>query len=61
MRPTIHEGNQLLMKKPVQSAESVLSGFYCIYVAHIKITNRFSIGFKLNNHDLLRNAIPMIF
>ena len=60
MRRTIHEANQLLMKKPIQSADSVLCGL-CIYVAHVIITNRFPIGFKLNDHDLIRFAKHMLF
>ena len=47
MRRTIHEGNQLLMKKPKQSADSVLCGLYCTYVAHVIITIRFPIAFKI--------------
>ena len=61
MRRTIHEGNQLLMKKPIQSADSVLCGLYCVYVAHVIITNRFPLGFKLNDHDLIRFAKHMLF
>ena len=30
MRYYIHEGNQMLMNKPIQSANSVLCGLYCI-------------------------------
>ena len=61
MRRTIHEGNQLLLKKPIQSANSVLCGLYCIYVAHVIITNKLPIGFKLNDHDLIRFAKHMLF
>ena len=61
MRRTIHEGNQLLLKKPIQSADSVLCGLYCIYVAHVIITNKFPIGLKLNDHDLIRFAKHMLF
>ena len=61
IRRTIQEGNQLRMKKPKQSADSVLCGLYCIYVAHAVITNRFQIGFKLNDHDLIRFAKHMLF
>ena len=61
MRRTIHEGNQLLMKKPIQSADSVLCGLFSIYVAHVIITNRFQIGFKLNDHDLIRFAKHILF
>ena len=56
MRRIIHEGNQLLSRKLIQSADSVLCGLYCIYVAHVIITNIFPIGFKLNDHDLIRFA-----
>ena len=41
MQRTIHEGNQLLMKKPTQSADSVLCGLFCIYVAHVIIIKVF--------------------
>ena len=34
----------------------MLSGLYCISVAHVIITNIFPIGFKLNDHDLIRIA-----
>ena len=61
MRHTIHERNQLLMKKPIQSADSVLCGLYCIYVAQVIITNRFPIRFKFNDHDLIRFAKHMLF
>ena len=49
------------MKKPIQSADSVLCGPYCIYVAHVIIKNRFPIGFKLNDHALIRFAKDMLF
>ena len=61
MRRLIHEGNQLLMKKLIQPADSVLCGLYCIYVAHVIITNKFPICFKLNDHDLIRFAKHMLF
>ena len=61
MRLTIQEGNQLLMEKLIQSADSVLCGLYCIYVAHVIITIKFPIGFKLNDHDLIRFAKHMLF
>ena len=61
MRRTVHEGNKLLMKKPIQSADSVLCGLFCIYVAHVIITNKFPTGFKLKNHDLIRFAKHMLF
>ena len=56
MRCTIHERNQLLMKKPIQSVDPVLCGFYDIYVAHVKITNRLAIDFKPNDHEFIRFA-----
>ena len=56
MRRTIHEGNQLLMKKPIESADSVLCRLYCIYVAHVINTNRFPIEFEPDDHDLIRFA-----
>ena len=49
------------MKKPIQSADSVLCGLYCIYVAHVIIKNKYPIGFKLNDHDLIRLAKHMLF
>ena len=61
MRRTIHEGNQLLMKKPIKSADSMLCGLYCISVAHVIITNKFLIGFKFNDRDLIRFAKNMLF
>ena len=56
MRRTIHEGNQLLKKKSIQSADSVLCGLTCFYVAHVINTNRFPVGFKINDHDFIRFA-----
>ena len=61
MRRTIHEGNQLLMKKPIQSADSVLCRLYSFYVAHLIITNRFPQGFEPNDHDLIRFGKHMVF
>ena len=54
MRRTIHEGNELLMKKPIQSADSMLCGLYCIYVAHVIFTKKCPIGFKFNDPDLIK-------
>ena len=41
MRYSIHEGNQILMNKPIQSANSVLCRLYCIYVAHFMLSLNF--------------------
>ena len=60
MRYSIHEGNQILMSKPIQSANSVLCGLYCIYVAHVKLSSKFRIGFKVNDHDMMRFAKHMM-
>ena len=60
MRRSIHEGNQILMNNPIQSANSVLCGLYCIYVAHVIISSKFPIGFKVNNHDMMRFAKHMM-
>ena len=46
MRYSIHEGNQILMNKPIQSANSVLCGLYCIYVAHVILSSKFPKDFK---------------
>ena len=59
MRRSIHEGNQILMNKPIQSANSVLCGLYCIYVAHVIISSKFP-GFKVNDHDMMRFAKHMM-
>ena len=55
-RRTIHERYQLLMKKPTQSADSVFCGLYCIYVAHVVITNNFLIDFSFSEFDSIRVA-----
>ena len=60
MRRSIHEGNQILMNKPIQSANSVLRGLYCIYVAHVIISSKFPIVFKVNDHDMMRFAKHMM-
>ena len=44
MRRTIHDGNQLLIKKPVQSVDSVFCGLYYFSVAHVIVTNKFPVG-----------------
>ena len=54
MRYSIHEGNQILMNKPIQSANSVLCGLYCIYLARVIILSKFRIEFKVNNYDMMR-------
>ena len=59
MRRSIHEGNQLLTKKRIQSADLVLCGLYCFYVAHVIITNKIPMGFKLNDHEVIRFAKHM--
>ena len=60
MRRSIHEENQILMNKPTQSANSVLCGLYCIYVAHVIISSNFPISFKANDHDMMRSAKHMM-
>ena len=60
-RPTIHELNQLLMIKQIQSANSVLCGLNCNYVAHIINKLKFPISFKFIDHDLIRFAKHMLF
>ena len=60
LRYSIHEGNQILMNKPIQSTNSVLCELYCIYVAHVIISSKFPIGFKLNDHDMMRFAKHMM-
>ena len=36
---SIHEGKQILLIKPIQSANSVFYGLYCIFVAHVVISS----------------------
>ena len=60
MRRSIHEGNQILVNKPIQSAISVLCGLYCIYVAHIIISSKFPIGFNVNDDDMMLFAKHMM-
>ena len=60
MRYSIHEGNQILMNQPIQSANSVLCGFYCIYLARVIMLSKFPIEFKVNNYDLMRFVKPMM-
>ena len=52
MRYSIYEGNQILMNKPIQSANLVLCGLFCIYVAHVIISSKFSKSFKVSDHDV---------
>ena len=61
MRRSIHEGNQIVMNKSIQSANSVLCGLYCIHVAHAVISSKFPISFKVNDHDMMRFAKHMIY
>ena len=60
MRYSIHEGNQTLMNKPIQTANSVLCGLYCIYIGPVIISFKFPIGFKVNEHDMMRFAKHMM-
>ena len=60
MRYSIHEGNQILMNKPIQSANSVLCGLYCIYVAHVILSSKFPRDLKKNGHDMMRFAEHML-
>ena len=50
------ETKQILMNRPTQSANSVLCGLYCVYVAHLIITTRFPLGLKMKDHDMMRFA-----
>ena len=59
MRCSIHEENQILMNKPIQSANSVLCELYCIYVAHVIILSKIPIGFKVIDYDMMRFANHM--
>ena len=43
---SIHEGNKILINKPIQSANWVFRGLYCIYFAHVKISTKFSYRFS---------------
>ena len=45
------------MNKPIQSANC---GLYCIYVAHVIISSKFPIVFKVNDHDMMRFAEHMM-
>ena len=60
MRYSIHEVNQILMNKPIQSANSVLCGLYCIYIAHVILSSKLPIGFKVNYQDMMRFAKHMM-
>ena len=60
---SLHDGetNQILMNRTIQSAIIVLCGLYCISVAHLIITSRIPIGFKVNYHDMMHFARYMMF
>ena len=60
VRHSIHEGNQIVMNKPIQSAYSVLYGLYCVYVAHVIVSSKFPISFKVNDHDMMHFAKHMM-
>ena len=60
IRYSIHEGNHIVMNKPIQSANSVLCEFYCFYVDQVILSFKFSIDFKVNEHDMMRFAKNMI-
>ena len=60
MRLSLHEGNQIMMNKPIQSANTVLCGLYCIKFAHVIVSSKFLIGFKVNDYDLMRFAKDII-
>ena len=57
------ETNQILMNRPMTYSISKLSFMClsCVYVAHLIITSRFPIGFKVNDHDRMRFARHMVF
>ena len=57
---SLEKGNQILMNKPIQSANLVLCGFYCFYVAHVIISFNFPIGYKVSNYDMMRFANHMM-
>ena len=59
MNRSIHEGNQILMDKPIQSANSIYVVF-CIYVAHVIFLSKFPKGFKVNDHEMMRFAKHMM-
>ena len=48
-----HEGNQILINKPIQSTNSVLCGFYCFYVAHVIFSSKFLISFKVKDYEMM--------
>ena len=60
MRYSILDGNQILMNKPIQLANSVFCGFYCIYIAHVIFSSKFSIGSKVNDHKMMHFAKLMM-
>ena len=45
LRHSVCVGNQILMKKPIQSANSILFGLSFFHVAHVVTTFKLSIGF----------------
>ena len=59
---SLHDGetNHILMNRPIQPANSVLFGLYCVYVAHLIITSRFPLGLEVNDHDMMRFAKHML-
>ena len=59
---SLHDGetNLILMNRRIQSANSLLCGLYCVYVAHLIITSRFPLGLKTNDHDMMRFAKHML-
>ena len=50
----------VFMSEPIQSANSVLCGLYCIYVAHVILIPKIPIGFKVKDHDMMRFAKHMM-
>ena len=49
-----------MINKPIQSANSVLCGHDCIYVAHVVLSSKFSLDFKVKDHDTMRFAKHMM-
>ena len=54
------ETNQMLMNRPIQSANSVLCRLYCVYVGHLIINSRFPLGLKVIDLDMMRFAKHML-
>ena len=44
------------MNNPIQQANSVSFGLYCIYVAHVVISSNVPVGFEVNDHEMMRFA-----